>query len=174
MAQVLADLSSLQNTVRRPPLSSTSSYSSVAPTSRAPSPPPPTTVTSPNPSSASQSYSSSSQDPAAAAALVDANKKPAETHVRRKSKGLLPEPAQFDKLGRRRLTTRTPSYNNGYNNGARSPISMGMPRMGSSFSSLPSSGAATPTSGKELVRTSLSCGQEPKIFTQLLKHEIAR
>jgi hypothetical protein len=137
MAQVLADLSSLQNTVRRPPLSSTSSYSSVAPTSRASSPPP--TLAPPNTPSTNPSHFSSSQDPTAASNLVGANKKIDETHVRRKS--MLPEPAQFDKLGRRRLTTKNPSYNNG----TRTPIPIGLPRMGSSFSSVTSSGAATPT-----------------------------
>jgi hypothetical protein len=140
MAQVLADLSSLQNTVCRPPLSSTSSYSSVAPTSRASSPPP--TLAPPNTPSTNPSHSSCSQDPAAASALVGANKMISETHVRRKSKNsILPEPAQFDKLGRRRLTTKAPSYNNG----TRTPIPIGLSRMGSSFSSLPNSGAATPT-----------------------------
>jgi hypothetical protein len=167
MAQVLADLSSLQNTVRRPPLSSTSSYTSVGPTSRASSPPTPTSAPQNTPST-NPPHSSSSQDPAAASALVGANKQAPEMHVRRRSKGFLPEPPQFDKLGRRRLTTKSPSYNNG----TRSPIPIGLPRMGSSFSSLPSSGAATPTSNNEPVSFPRVIGTG--ILIQLLILEIAR
>ena len=118
IAQVLADLSSLQNTVR-PPLT------------RA--------ISSPAPLPSTSSHTPS-QEPTAAQNLLAANKSLSPGTLRRKSKeALLPEPAKFDKFGRRIL---------------RTPATLSRANLSFSASSVPnsaaSSGAATPTAGGSL------------------------
>lgn len=137
-SQILADLSTLQSTVR-PPLSRSTSC-----------PPPPTPNTGPSSLLTTSSHASSSQEPSAAAKLLNANNQLSQSHLRKKSKGsILPEPPRFDKLGRRIIR--------GPVSGTASPKMMPAPlsRMSSSFSAL-SSGTTTPNKdgGGEPVSTS--------------------
>lgn len=129
IAQVLADLSSLQNTVRPHP-----------------QPPPRPSLTRATTSpSALPSLSISHtppQEPTAAQNLLAANKSLSPGKLRRKSKeALLPEPARFDKFGRRIL--RAPA-----------PLSRANSSFSTAASSVPGSaagsGAVTPVGGGAL------------------------
>ncbi|KAG9228863.1 hypothetical protein BJ875DRAFT_489461 [Amylocarpus encephaloides] len=78
----------------------------------------------------------------AASALVNANKNLSEQTLNRKSKAsIIPDPPQFDKLGRRRCSTKTPMKNT-----TESTNPFTLTRMESDLSSKSgrSSGAATP------------------------------
>ncbi|RDL36847.1 uncharacterized protein BP5553_06199 [Venustampulla echinocandica] len=140
MAQILADLSTLQSTVCIPSpllsvciaLPSSSSCSSASSISL---------LSSPRP------YAPHYQEPAAAQNLLDANKNLTPHILRRKSRAsVLPEPPKFDKLGRRIIRGPSRSGNVtpiGGNAGGRPAL---LSRMSSGFS-VGSSGTATPTTG---------------------------
>lgn len=138
MAQIIADLSTLQNVVR-PPVSvpSTSISSSTTPTPVSITPPPTSRSCPPNANAVSHP-SPLHQEPVAAQNLLNANKDLSPKTLRRKSKAsLLPEPPKFDKLGRRII--RASSYN-----GSMTPTRPDMfGRIGSNISNS-SSGVATP------------------------------
>ncbi|CAG8975487.1 hypothetical protein HYALB_00004806 [Hymenoscyphus albidus] len=145
-SQILADLSTLQSTVR-PPLSRSVSSLPTSISRTGPSPSesgsglsqsPPRT----RPSIASSvSHLSPVQEPSAAANLLNANNTLTKNHLRKKSKGsILPEPPKFDKLGRRIIR--------GPMSGTSTPRAMPvLSRMGSGFSTYSSnagSGSVTP------------------------------